>query len=592
MFSRSDTKIKAIALLIASLTFLVYLPSLKNGFVNWDDQLNVYENPYIRALDLNLLKYMFSFQDTMWIPLTRLSHALNYAVWGLDPMGHHLTNIIFHGFNTFLVVILVIRLMEKTGFSDPSPDSGNETASLFIAGGLTGILFGIHPLRVESVAWVTERKDVLSGFFVLLSLLYYLKFVSISLINKKKLYYVLSLIFFVMAMMSKPIAVTLPAILIILDIYPLERLKFNSGLKSGISVIAEKIPFFALSLTLSIVTLVSYESEGITVTKLDAGFIDRLLISVRTLCFYPLKILWPANLAPMYPYPSKVSFFSTEYIAALILFLAISAFCIYKWKRNKIWSAVWAFYIATLLPVLGIIKFGYFAAADRYTYLPGLGPFLLISIGITSLYGYFSNNNLFQRGKYFLFMVFILTVCTLSILTIRQIKIWESSISLWSAQINTFPDSHLGHMNLADAYARDSNYQQAIVVFNKIEELYPADPDNYFNRGIAYGTVGLHQKAIEDFIKAIKLSHQNAKYYNELGIAYGNLGNYRQAIDNLNEAVKLDPQLAKAYYFRGMAYKSLGINNLFIVDFRRAAQLGHEKAQDYLSAAGIKWQYK
>ncbi|MBI4681930.1 MAG: tetratricopeptide repeat protein [Nitrospirae bacterium] len=591
MFLKNDTKIKVIALLIASLTFLVYLPALKNGFVNWDDQLNVYENPYIRALDLNLLKYMFSFQDTMWIPITRLSHALNYAVWGLDPMGHHLTNIVFHGFNTFLVVILVIRLMEKPGFSDPAPGPGSDTAYIkntLIAGGLTGILFGIHPLRVESVAWVTERKDVLSCFFMLLSLLYYLKFVSISLKKKRRLYYVLSLVFFVMAMMSKPIAVTLPVILVILDIYPLESLNFKAGLKSGISVIKEKIPFLALSLTLSIVTLVSYESEGITVTKLDAGFIDRLLISVRTLCFYPVKILWPVNLAPMYPYPSKVSFFAMEYIAALILFLAISAFCVYKWKRNKIWSAVWLFYIATLLPVLGIIKFGYFAAADRYTYLPGLGPFLLISLGITSLYGYFSNKNLLQLRKYFLFTVFILTVCALSILTIQQIKIWESSISLWSAQINRFPDSHLGHMNLADAYVRDGNYQQAIVVFNKIEELYPSDPDNYFNRGIAYGTLGLHEKAIEDFKKAIKLSHQNAKYYNELGIAYGSLGNYLQAVDNLNEAVKLDPELAKAYYYRGMAYKSLGINNLFIVDFRRAAQLGHKKAQDYLSAAGIK----
>jgi hypothetical protein len=590
MFLGNDTKIKAIAFLVAALTVVVYLPALQNGFVNWDDQLYVYENPYIRSLDLNFIQWMFSFQDTLWVPVTRLSHALNYAVWELNPMGYHLTNIIFHGLNTFLVVILVVCLIDNSKFTDPSASSVNQTAvskNALFAGGLTGILFGLHPIHVESVAWITERKDVLSVFFVLLSLLYYLKFVTISLNRKRRLNYILSLIFFTMALLSKPMVVTLPFILIILDFYPLQRLNVNSGQDSIKKVLMEKIPFFALSLSSTLTTFLLYEYRGIEVTKISAGLADRLLISIHTLFFYLVKILWPLNLAPLYPYKLNVSVFSLKYSLSVILFITITAFCVYMWKRQKIWLTVWAFYIVTLLPVLGIIKFGYFAAADRYTYLPSLGPFLLIGLGITSIYVNNFKNNRLHGLKIFLVIVLFLIICFLSFLCIKQIKIWENTETLWNAQLKVFPDSHLAHMNLANEYSRDGRYDQAVEILSSAQELYPNDPEIYFNRGISYGKLGSHQNAIEDFNRAIELSHQDAKYYNELGVAYGSIGNFQQAIENLSLAINIDPQFSKAYFFRGIAYKRLGNNWLFLQDFQTAAQQGHKQAQDYLSTIGL-----
>jgi hypothetical protein len=529
----------------------------------------------------------------MWVPITRLSHALNYAVWGLDPMGHHLTNIIFHGFNTFLVVILAFCLIEKTRLLNQSPASKNETTfsqNALIAACLTGILFGIHPLRVESVVWVTERKDVLLGFFILLSLLSYLKFVAVSLKKERRVYYALSIVFFLMALMSKPMAVTLPVVLVILDIYPLERLICKSGLKSHIKVLAEKVPFFALSLILSIVTLLSYKSGGIIVTlKSHINLIEKIIIALQSICFYLGKILWPVNLVPIYSYPSKVNILTLEYTGSLIIVSGITAFCIYSWKKQKVWSAVWVYFIVTLLPVLGIMRFGFFVAADRYTYLPSLGPSILVSLGIVFIYRSILKKHTVYTANIFLLFISILIAGLLSILTIQQTGIWKDSITLWNYQKMKFPDTYMAHNNLGEAYAKAGMHEESVNSLNRALELSTSNPESYYNRGMGLGKLGLHHKAIEDFRMAIKLSPEKAKYYNELGVAHGNLGNYQQAIENLNTAVSLDPQFAEAYFYRGIAYRSLDNDPFFTRDLQIAAQKGHKKAQDYLLSIGMNW---
>ncbi len=583
MFSVFNNKTKITALLIAAFTVIIYLSALNNGFVQWDDNFHVYENPYIKSLDLNFLKWMFSLQETVWIPLTRLSHALTYAVCGLDPMGYHLINIILHGSNTFLVIILVVRLVKSAKLT-----SSYISENALICGGITGIIFGIHPIHVESVAWVTERKDVLSLFFILLSLLHYMQFAAASVKRQRRIKYLLCLIFFAMALLSKPMAVTLPVILIIFDIYPLERLKLNKALRSQTNILMEKVPFFLLSLSVSLVTIIYFELYEIETIKLDAGLMERLLISVRALFFYPIKMLWPIDLTPIYPYPSNASLFSFEYLAILVLFISVNVFCIYKWKTQKVWAVVWAFYVITLLPVLGVIRYGYYAAAaDRYTYLPGLGPSLLISIGIASIYGHISKSKMLRHAKTLFAGLLILTVCLLSILTIKQIKIWESSITLWSAQLEIYPENHLGHMNLATAYGTEGRHDEALETLNSAAEFYPSDPEIYFNRGVTHGKLGAHQKVVEDLKTAISL-HPNAHYYNELGVAFGNLGIYDKAIESLSAAIEIEPQLAAPYFYRGIAYKKQGKNNLSLQDFRTAAGLGHERAQTYLNSIGIR----
>ncbi len=609
-----------LAFLVCIITILVYLPALQNDFVNWDDDVYVYKNIFIQSIDPGFLKWMFSFEDAMWVPLTKLSHALNYAVWGLDPMGHHLTNILLHGFNAFLVVLIAVRLM-----MGPSYEDGAAFAKrALIAGGVTGILFGIHPLRVESVVWVTERKDVLSGFFVLLSLLYYIKFTAVSIKNRIRTYYLFSLVFFLMALMSKPMVVTLPVVLILLDIYPLERLRFDLALKSQLRVLAEKIPFIALSVTLSIVTILSYEYKGIMVTESEVDLMDRLLVAVQSLSFYLYKMVWPVDLVPIYPYPSEISIITLEYAGPLILVMGITAFCIYSWKRQKVWSVVWVYYIVTLLPVLGIIKFGAFAAADRYTYLPGLGPMLLAGLGVSWLWRKAEvkhNKSVLRKSS--IIIVFVLFFSLLASTTLKQILIWKDSLTLWNRQLALY-SSHLAYNNRGNVYRKSGKYQKALADYNKAIELDPEYKLAYNNRGIVYlgsekyqealadynkaieldpeyklaynnrGNVylksGKYQKALADYNKAIELAYEYVSPYNNRGYAFSILGRYQEAIVNYNKAIELDPGYSLAYKNRGMLYMKMGDDNKANEDFRSAARFGNKWAQVYLRSIGLDYQ--
>ena len=583
--SKPDTKIKILALVIALLTVSVFLPALQYDFVNFDDNLVVYDNPNIRALDSKFLKYMLSFEHTMWTPLTRLSRAVDYAVWELDPTGHHLTNILLHGFNTFLAVILIIRLIGARAIT-PSSVSGKEDTFLrdaLIAGGVTGLLFGIHPLRVESVVWVTERKDVLSGSFMLLTLIYYLKSSTVSVQKKIRFYYVLSLIFFAMALMSKPIAVVIPLLLVILDFYPLERLKFGSGLRSQVKVIAGKVPFIALSLLFSVLTILSYVHEGNIVTKQQVGLADRMLVSIKALCFYLYKMIWPMDLAPLYPYPKEISITSPEFAIPLIIVTAITLFCVFSWKRQKLWLAVWAYFIAALFPVLGIMKFGIFDTADRYTYLPSLGPFLLVGLLAALIYKkLIADRPPSTVLKAFFFVPLLTLFCVLSVLSIRQAKIWENSFTLWAAQIEHFPENYFGYINLGVAYATEDKYEQALKYLDRAVELNPSDKKTFMNRGKVMESLGRYQEAIDDYKEA-------ARYYPEFEVAYYNLGfiydsrynNYPEALKYYNRAIELDPDYSNAYNNRGIVYAIMGDYNMAVMDFTSAIDINSEDAAAY-----------
>jgi hypothetical protein len=250
-----------VSLFISLITILVYLPALQNDFVNWDDDEYVYENPNIQHIGLQSIRWMFTtFHASNWHPLTWLSHAIDYAVWGLNPAGHHLTSIVLHGINTFLVVILIMLLLQlardkyRTGVTIEENKQSFDTS--IIAAAVTGLLFGLHPVHVESVVWVSERKDVLYSFFFLMSVLVYMQY-TVSVHTKRTLLYTLCLLFFILSLLSKPMAVTLPAVLIILDVYPLGRLEIGS--KRLRIIFMEKVPFVALGFASSFVTIAAQQ---------------------------------------------------------------------------------------------------------------------------------------------------------------------------------------------------------------------------------------------------------------------------------------------------------------------------------------------
>ena len=534
-----------------------------------------------------------TFHASNWHPLTWLSHAIDYAIWGLNPVGHHLTSIIFHGLNTFLVVNLTIRLVN---YAKTKTDVNIENIRHFynspiIAGVITGLLFGLHPIHVESVAWVAERKDVLYAFFFLLSLLSYLKYIPSqkqestghsSPITRHQ-WYSLCLLFFILSLMSKPMAVTLPFILIILDIYPLGRLDLKSAFTSQYKVSIEKIPFLSLSLVSSVITILAQKSGEAMASSEIHPLIERFLVGIRALCFYLIKMFRPIDLAPLYPYPAKVSFFTIEYTGSVILVLSITVFCIYSWKKQKIWPAAWAYYLVTLLPVLGIVMVGEQAAADRYTYLPSLGPFLLIGVGLAQLIEksiHRKHNTIFRKLSAIILMTTILLL--LSNLTIKQTRIWRDSMTLWNSELRIFPDSaYKAFCNRGKAFADSGNYQKAMEDYEKAIKLNPFRPWAYVNRGIINKKLGNYQKAIEDYNMAIMIMPKYKTAYITRGTVHEASGNYQKAIEDYDMAIKSDPKDADAYYNRGISYGSLGNYQQALTDFTTAIKLNPRYATAY-----------
>ena len=584
---KADTNIKILVLVIALLTISVFLPALQNDFVNWDDPEYVYENPYIKSIDLTFFKWaLSSFHAANWHPLTWLSHALDYAVWGLDPMGHHLTSIVLHGLNTFLVIILVIRIIFIS-----RPD---KEGSALAAGIVTGLLFGLHPLHVESVAWISERKDVLCAFFILLSILAYLRYASPRYYHSweragektGRTNYIFSLVFFVMALMSKPMAVTLPVILIILDFYPLERLSIRCALTSHLKVLMEKIPFLVLSLALAVITVITHEEAG-SMSSVNFEILgDRIIVAIRALSFYLLKILWPTDLAPFYPYPRDISFFTIEYFGAFLLATCITVFCLLSWKRQKVFATAWAYYIVILLPVLGIVASGGQAAADRYTYLPSIGPFILIGLGAGLIYerAVSGTGLIFSLRKYLLIPL-ILVTCLLSVMTVKQIKIWKDSMTLWNRQLELH-SFYIAYNNRGNVYSNLDKYQKALADYNKAIEMYPERVLAYNNRGNAYSELEKYQEAIADFDKAIELKPAS-DLHNNRGNVYSKIEENENAIADYNKAIELDPYYASAYNNRGNVYLRLEKYQRAIADFDKAIELRPDIALLYNNRGNV-----
>jgi lipoprotein NlpI len=563
------------AILVALLTVLVYFPALQNGFVNWDDQIYVYKNSNIWALDVDFFKWMFrAFHASNWHPLTWLSHGIDYAVWGLDPLGHHLTSIVLHGLNTFLVVILITRLVKASGDSQYSSPVTRHSSlrSPLVAGAVTGLLFGVHPLHVESVAWVSERKDVLCAFFFFLSVLSYLQYTS-SVQGRRGVQYGLCLLFFILALMSKPMAVTLPVVLLILDVYPLKRLDVTSLLRSKPGVLTEKLPFFMFSAAASVLTVMAQKESG-AIKSLDVHPLgERILVAFRSLCFYLYKTVWPRNLAPLYPYPSEISVFGLMYTGAIITVLGITLFCIWSWKKQKIWAVVWTFYVVTLLPVLGIVQVGEQAAADRYTYIPGLGAFLLVGLG--SAYGW---GKIIRKGNgifraFFASASAIFILLALSFKTVNQIEAWKDSVTLWTWELKVFPDSYVAYKNLGKAHKDLGMYNQAIQDYDKSVALKPDYTDAYVNRGNVYKELKSYQRALEDYKTALILDHDFAVAYFNRGVVYSELEEYMKSIEEYNRVIELAPSYAYAYLNRGLVYERIGDYQQALKDYTEAIKL-------------------
>ena len=603
--------------------FSLYLPSLQNGFVNWDDDAYIYRNPFIHPLDTRFFRWaFFDFYDANYHPLTWISHALDYAVWGLNPVGHHLTNNIIHAANTFVVVLLVARLMGAVYDSSTSATTGASRFTL-IAAATTGLLFGVHPLHVESVAWVAERKDLLCALFFLLGILSYSKYVSLTnppsplflkgggrgifIINK---YYLFTLFFFILALLSKPMAVTLPAVLLLLDWYPFGRMSSPKALRAAC---VEKLPFFALSLAASVVAVLAQRSGDAIISTKAAPLPARLAVAAGGVFSYIRDMLLPLDLVPFYPYPEQVSLASPKYLFFLLFFIAVSAACLVLRKKQKVWLAAWSYYLITLLPVIGIVQVGFQSRADRYTYLPSLGPFLIIGLGAAWVY-----EKSTEKESGILRAVAAVTgagvIVLMSYATVKQTGIWKNSLVLWNYVIETKAEKsavayyHRGiayyDLKLFDPAIKDYNrairmksdyyqaYNNRAVAYEETGQLDLAIRDYdqsvslepqckvLANRGILYLRKEMRDKAEEDFLRAVQKDPKCADAYNGLGMLHFLEGQNESALENFTRTIELNPLHAAAFFNRGYVYLRRGQKASAMTDFREACRLKNQNGCD------------
>jgi len=579
------------AVLILLVTFLVYLPATRNGFVDWDDSFYVVNNEHIRSLDMKSLQWMLtSFYASNWHPLTWLSHAVDNALWGLDPSKHHLTSILFHALNTMLVFFLVSELVlrarrntiyaRKLETSYPSP---------FLVGLVAALLFGLHPIHVESVAWVSERKDLLCAFFVLSALISYLRFTSLSSDTKRTIGYFITMMLFVLALMSKPMAVTFPVILLLLDVYPLQRLKFRGGISWR--VLFEKVPFAALSLVSSILTMKAQTAAIASFEELDPLF--RAFTAARSLFFYLEKLSWPLSLSPFYPFPIHPHPYDMAYIISGAALLGISVFCVWMWRRNKpLWMICWLYYLVTLLPVIGLIQVGIQSAADRYMYLPSLSLLVLCGLGVSYVWSKISTHKHAVKIRILFSFSFVILNVVLALLTEYQIRAWKDEETLWFRSIQVDPETaYIAHYNLGIIYERQERLDIALAHYKKALDINSMFPRGWNNLGNIYGKMNHPELAIEQYKVAIRIAPEFYMPYVNLGHVYLQQGIPDRAIPELNKAIEVNPENAEAYFNLGVAYTLLQKFDEAIREFKNALARQEDYAEAYYNL-GLVYSYK
>ncbi len=555
--------------LTAAITFLVYLRSLWSGFVNYDDLGYVVENPMIKALNRDFIVRAFT-SEVMgnYHPLTMISYAVDFRIWGLNPAGYHLTNILLHAVNTFLVGALAVKLYNLASL---------EKERDFYPGILTGLaaalLFGLHPLHVESVAWVSERKDVLSGFFFILSALAYVRYANPEWRRGSGLYYALSLVLFALALLSKSMAVSLPFVLLILDFYPLARL-------GSWRTVYEKLPFFTLCAASAVSTIWAQTKGRALLTHYPLS--ERLAVAARSYVFYIYKMVLPVNLIPYYPRPRHP--FDYVFLLSISVLSAITLWCLATVRRKKIYTAVWLYYIVTLLPVVGIVQAGYQMAANRYMYIPSIGPFILIG----SVCGYLSSR--FTEGRAIV-MLTLASAIALGILTFRQERFWKDSVALWTRELKYKPVT-IAYTGRGYAYYQEGRFDDAVRDYTAVIEgtrgmaRDEIELDEVYNkRGLAFEKAGDLDSAIADFNKAVRLNPGNVRALNNMGNAYKKAGSFDLAVSDFNAALAIEPGNAAILFNRGLAYDAAGDEAAALESIRKAAAMGLPAAKEFLKKA-------
>lgn len=524
---------------IALLTLLVFLPALRNDFVNWDDEMNFLLNESYRGLGWDQLHWMWtSHLMGRYIPITWMTLGLDYSIWGMEPLGYHLTNILWHSANAVVFYFLALELLRRA-----IPESSAEMRKRIPLGAcFAALLFALHPLRAESVAWITERRDVVSGLFYLLAILVYVRGVKDGTLQRK--FYWICFAFFVLGILSKEMLVTLPLVLLILDIYPLGRLGGGPGKWLGPEarwVWLEKVPFFVVSLADSALAIYVGQQEKISATLATVHPFHRLAITLYGLAFYLWKTVLPVPLSAFYALtPHRVDPRALPFqLSAIVVVWIVAAAFLFR-RRVPALAAVFCAYLITLIPVAGIFHNGKQITADRYSYLACLGWALLAGAFLIQYRPRLAG----ARNK-LLAAAAVLIVCALGALTLRQVQVWRDSETLWRHAAAVEP-SFMASNNLALALQKQGNTVAAIEEFHKSLQMDPDFEIAHSNLGASLLDLEEWQEAAGEFLIALQLNPNLVNAHTGLGYALMKEGRLDEAIDHFQNALAIDPSYLAA----------------------------------------------
>ncbi|MGD0077094.1 MAG: tetratricopeptide repeat protein [Sedimentisphaerales bacterium] len=500
-------------------TLVAYEPVRHNDFVLYDDYANVAKNPHVNN-GITRQSVIWAFTNTYlsnWYPLTWLSHMLDFEIFGSDPAGHHLTSVLIHTVSSLLLFMLLFRM----------------TAAIWPSA-FAAAVFALHPLHVESVAWVAERKDVLSGLFWIATMLAYVYYAERPSFSR----YTLVLTAFVMGIMSKPMVVTLPFVLLLLDYWPLERFgmrkKEDTFQKTSAKrLIAEKIPLFAMSAILSIVTFIAQKHSGAVSTLENVSIDYRVANTFISYIRYIQKTVWPSKLAVIYPLQGAVSSWDMGLVCA-IAFILITSLSIYIGRRRKYILVGWLWYVGTLVPVIGLVHVGSQAMADRYMYLPMAGLLIIAGWGLKDFVG---NRRPWKVALAVLAGAILLFAI---ILTRIQVRYWQNSITLFEHTLKVTTNNSVAEDNYGNALIDAGKADEGLLHLRNGVRISPSAFLSRIELARALLHLGKYKESVECFNALTNYKEVSAEVFGDLGTAQMQLGRYEQAIENLNKAIQMD----------------------------------------------------
>ncbi len=555
---------------IVLVTYFSFSPSLRNGFTNWDDPTYLTENEMIRDVSKNFKQIMTKDVSANYHPLTMLSLALEYK-WAkvesylytasdvnLTPAElskkneasrlFHRTNVILHVCNTLFVFFFIWLLSDKR---------------LWVAS-MVALLFGVHPMHVESVSWISERKDVLHTFFYMAALIVYMYYLKVE--KKKGLYYLASLLLFVLSLFSKATAVTLPMVMLLCDYYT--GRKFSKGL------VLEKLPFFGLSILFGVLSVKA--QAGISIAAMETFTIfQRIMFASYGALMYLIKFILPINLSAFYPYPNLIGkSLSAEFYVAPFLILMILGIVFYSMKKTKVIAFGMLFFFVTIALVLQFISVGSAIMADRYSYIPYIGLLFMVGMGVDQMKNK-SMKNLSFVALFFVAIIF-------SVQTYGRAQVWKNNDTLWSDVIRKYPQADVSYKNRGNYYAQMNEFEKALADFNNYIVLNQTDAKIYSNRGNIFGLQRKFKEALDDYSKSIQLDVNNHEGYFNRAVTYSMMKEYEKALVDYNKTLELMPNMEfKVYLNRGYALINMGRYDDAIADYTKLLSVEPNNADSH-----------